>query len=528
MKSLKILISAFFLLSINSCKNFLDTEPLTLATEENSYRTADDAFKALVGCYDGIQIAWGSGVAFPLASEILSDNCYGGGGVSDGDGYPMIDEFSRDRSAADQSLYEQNWIGYYKTVNRCNTLIGKMDQISWGSDQALRNIYESETRFIRAFAYFDMVRLWGNIPLLISPSAENLPQANPDDVYKVIAEDLKFAAENLPATTYSGQSRNDFGRVTKWAAEALLARVYLYYTGYYGKTDLVGVVNKAQALSNLEDIISNGGYSLLSDFSRLWPASLDQYAGEHNSEIIYSIRFTYTSDYDGNTDGNHWMIQYGLRGTKSYPYGEGWGGATVNAKLWNAFANNDTRKTASILSIADEHIAFTKQSDQKEYTGYNIKKYIPLIDENGNSLATVIGGTDFMIGQYQDYYSIRYSDVLLMAAELGSPNAQTYFDNVRMRAYKSAFTPLTVTPENILRERQLEFAFEGIRYWDLLRQGIDQAAQTISESTTVLTGGTPSTKTISVNKILETKGLQQIPGNQITLSNGVLKQNAGW
>src|SRR5690606_28009190 len=148
---------------------------------------------------------------------------------------------------------------------------------------------------------------------------------------------------------------------------------------------------------------------------------------------------------------------------------------------------------------------------------------------DGRSVAdSLSGGGGFMITQFQDYVAIRYADVLLMAAELGSANAQTYFDAVRQRAYKTAFTPLAVSQQNIMNERRLEFALEGIRYWDLLRQGVSVAASTIAESTELPNGGTPTPKVISATKIEGTRGFQQIPRNQVTLSNGVLVQNQGW
>ena len=148
--------------------------------------------------------------------------------------------------------------------------------------------------------------------------------------------------------------------------------------------------------------------------------------------------------------------------------------------------------------------------------------------EDGSSLAVELGGTNFMIGQFQDFYAIRYADVLLMAAELGSPNAQTYFDEVRQRAYKDDFTPLALTPERLQEERRLEFALEGLRYWDLLRRGVSEAAAEIAVNTTVLNGGVEAQKTISASNIQTTNGLQQIPNKQITLSDGVLVQNPGW
>jgi hypothetical protein len=121
---------------------------------------------------------------------------------------------------------------------------------------------------------------------------------------------------------------------------------------------------------------------------------------------------------------------------------------------------------------------------------------------------------------------MRYADVLLMAAELGSPNAQSYLDQVRQRA---GLESVAATKENIMNERAVEFAFEGIRYWDLLRQGVDYAASVIAASSgSTLSGGVSDEVSIKAANIIATKGLSQIPNNQITLSNGVLKQNAGW
>ncbi|MCC9167006.1 RagB/SusD family nutrient uptake outer membrane protein [Pontibacter harenae] len=530
MKKLNILLLSLGLLSLGSCGDeFLDAEPITSVTEENFYRTPEDAYRALVGCYDGLQTVWAEGVSFPVASEIMSDNAFGGTGNSDGFGYQMLDEFNRLRSPSDQNLFGANWSAYYRAIYRCNMLITKLDQIDWAGNEELRATYEAEARFLRAFLYFDMVRLWGNIPLLTEPSRENIPQSSPEEVYAVIAEDLVFAAENLEDVPYTAQSPATYGRVTKWAAESLIGRVYLYYTGYYNQPDLAGVVNKTQALAYLEDVIANSGHGLVENFASLWPAaSLQNYAGEANKEVVFAVRYTYTSDYNGNTDGNHWMVMLGMREFASYPYGNGWGGGTVNPRLWNAYSEEDTRRAASIIAIEEEEIPFENEAKQREYTGYYIKKYTPMVDENGNSIPVNSGATNFMIGQYQDFFSIRYADVLLMAAELGSPNAQSYFDMVRRRAYQDDFTPLAVNMENIMEERRLEFAFEGLRYWDLLRQGVDVAAATIAETTTLQSGGTDITKTISASHIQETRGLQQIPFNQITLSNGVLVQNTGW
>ncbi len=529
MNRLNILYALMITLALSSCtKSFLDKEPITELTDENFYRTPDDAYKALVGCYDGLQIIWAEGVAFPVAAEVMSDNCFGGTGNADGFGYQMLDEFDRQRSPADQNLFGPNWSAYYQAIFRCNTLLSKMDEIEWNGQAELREQYEAETRFLRAYFYFDMVRLWGDIPLLTEPSAENIGRSPAAEVFSVIAADLQYAIENLGATPYTDQNSNTYGRVTKWAAEGLMGRVFLYYTGRYQQSDLVGQVSRTQALAYLEDVIAAGGFGLLDQFEELWPASLENYAGEDNRETVFGIKYTFTSDYDGNTDGNHWLVMLGMREQYHFPYGNGWGGAPVNPRLWNAYQATDTRRAASIIGIQEEGINFTNQVRQREYTGYYNKKYTPLVDENGNSVTIEKGAVNFMIGQFQDYVVLRYADILLMAAELGSGNAQAYFDQVRRRAFGDQFTPLAVNAARIQQERRLEFAFEGIRYWDLLRQGVDVAASTIAESTTVVNGGQPAAKQIQASMISTTQGFQQIPYDQITLSNGVLTQNAGW
>ena len=520
MKAIKICTIAVLLLSLGACKkSFLDTEPITTVTDVNFYKTPKDAYTALVGCYDGLQVVWSEGVALPVAAEVMSDNAFGGAGSADGYNYQMIDEFDKARSPSDQNLYERNWVLYYKALYRCNMLISKMDQIEWGDDTTLRNRYESEARFLRAYLLFDMVRLWGNIPLLTAPSAENLPQANPDEVYTVIATDLKFAADNMPATSYAAQPVTERGRVTKYAAEALLGRVFLFYTGYYAKGDLVGVVSKSQALTYMEDVVTNGGYGLVEDFAKLWPAaSVAGYAGEDNKETVFAIKYTYTSDYNGNTDGNHWMVMISMREQAIFPYGNGWGGQTVSPKLWNAYSATDTRKVASIISIVDEKLPFTNQGKTREYTGYWGKKYSVMIGEDGKPLPEGYGNPNFQIAQFQDYVSIRYADVLLMAAEaynrggIDDAKAREYLNQVRRRAFGDNNHDITASglalTDFIADERRVELFGEGHRFFDLVRTG--KAAGTIPGFTA------------GKNELFP------LPIEEIQFANGNWQQNPGY
>ena len=541
MKTSKILYTSILStgLFLSGCSaSFLDVEPMTDVLENNFYKTIDDAEMALIGCYDGYQRTSSNGnLSFTVASEILSDNCFGGTGHTDGRGYQVLDRFDKAQSPSDNNLFDGTWTDYYAGIFRCNTLLTKMEETDFGDQQNTQLRIEGETRFLRAIMYFDLVRLFGRVPLLTSPTSENVPQVEAKETYQLIVEDLKFAADNIPADAYpKSNAANNDGRVTAHAAKALLARVYLFYTGYYGVDDLA--VTKAEVLAGLEEVISSNEFALVEEFKNLWPASsyipvsndntLDrsQYAGKGNIEVVFAKKFNNTQNYNGNIDGNRWLVMLGLRNTNFSPYGQGWGACTVNPRLVNAFSDNDGRKVASIIDIEGEGIAGFDINDQREYTGYANKKYTPTSLPDGSS--NTGGDNDFQISQDQDYFVIRYADVLLMAAELGSSQAQNYFNLVRQRAYGSNFVALPVNQTNILQERRLEFAFEGIRYWDLLRQGVESAAATIAQTQNVLSGSAPDQVVINAQQIISTKGLMQIPNNQITLSNGVLTQNDGW
>lgn len=561
-------------MGLASCTaGFLDVESKKESTTDNFYRTESDAWRALIGCYDGWQCTTSSaGCAFYYASEIMADECFAGVGITDARNYQVIDRFDPSQSPSDLNILENEWKNYYAAIYRCNELLAHEDQISWTSEDT-KGTYMGECRAIRALCYFDMVRMWGNIPLFTEPVNENRPQADSDEVYNVIFSDLLYAVNNIPASAYpkSAAASND-GHITKYAASALLARVYLFYTGYYGKEPQVEGVTKASVLQGLEDFIAvaeSEGYGLVEEFKNLWPAAstswtlnestgdyeqTSTYAGDGNKEVVLAQKFNYTQDYNGNNDGNRWLVNMGLRNYLGHaPYGRGWGGCTVNPKMWTVYGTGDERREASIINLVSEGIADepdfeASYKDQREYTGYTVKKYTPMSkwtkDDASGTWSLVdevadLGEGDFQISQYQNFIVMRYADVLLMAAELGSPNAQEYLNEVRQRAYTAEdeegnltlstnYREVTATKDNIMNERMLEFAFEGQRYWDLLRQGVEYAASQIATNTAVTSGGNPDNVTIEASDIVEKQGLSQIPNNQITLSNGVLKQNTGW
>ena len=556
-------------LCLTSCADsFLDVESKTESNVDNFYSTQKDAVRALIGCYDGWrQISSNPGIGFYVSSTVMSDETFGGTGNGDGFGYQAIDAFDISKSPADANLYNTDWSDYYAGIYRCNMLIQNADKIDWSEGEESRGRIMGECHALRALLYFDLVRWFGHIPLLREPSTELMEAADPAEVYALIFEDLRYAINNIPAGAYHDGINPDakymdmasgtWGRITKQTAEGILARAYLYYTGYYGKQpgyNGEGEVTQSEALAAVEDVINSGYYSLVPDFKNLWVAAsvvpiegstgwnteLSTYAGDDNAEILLSQNFTPTQDYNGNNDSNRWLVMMGLRNlncnTFGLPYGKGWGACTVCPVYYNYFSSGDTRASASVIDLVSEGIATGSDweasvKDQREYTGYTVKKYTPMVYGNGNPATNPDGTAGFQECNPTHWVILRYADILLMAAELGSPNAQSYMDQVRARA---GLASVPVNKANIMEERKLEFAMEGLRYWDLMRlaEGGDVTALAdaimASNNQKVLNGGLDANVTYDRAKILATRGLSQIPQTQITLSNGLLKQNEGW
>ena len=536
-----------------SCSDsWLDVASKTESNSDNFYKTEEDGLRALYACYDGWQRTVSDGPSFTVyqLTETMSDECFGGTGNNDGRNTQILDRFDMNESPSYTDMHNTLWKSYYAAIFRCNEFIDKGEGIEWKTKD-LKETYMGEARAIRALCYLDMVRLWENIPLLRHATSENVEQAAPDSVYAFIFSDLKYAIANIPAKAYpKADAANNDGHVTKYGAEAMLARAYLFYSGFYGK-DPEGCT-KADALAACEDIISSGEFALVDDFNNLWPSSSEDLTGDHvglwahenstwagpgNVESVLSMKFNYTGDYNGNNDGNKFQVMVGMRtGSLVYEgYGQGWGACTVDPAFVSSYAFGDQRKDASVIDASKlEDYEKNYIADQREYTGYFTRKYTTLSkhavagDGTLQHYTETVGAGDFQISQFQDWVIVRYADVLLMAAELGSSNAQSYYDQVRKRAFGSSFTSKPVSKENIMLERKYEFAFEGIRYWDELRQGLDHAASEIAGTWDVLDGGVKSTITIKAENIKAKRGMIQIPLTQITLSNGVLKQNPGW
>lgn len=538
-------LSAF---AVTSCS--LDTESMTQQNDETAYRTLEAAELALVGCYDGWQRTISSeDVGIFMLAEFASDQAHGGLGLSDAKNNHAIDQFDLSVAPSYNNLFNADWTNYYNAIFRCNKIIANEDVTDWGTE-ADKGRVTGQARALRAILYFDLARMFGDVPLLTGPSKENIARTPAAEVYKVIFNDLKYAAANIPADAFplSARESND-GHITKYAAEALLARAYLYYTGYYGTENEAGT--KQEAIDALNDVIQNGGYELEPDYADLFmPACTkavgDTYAWETtykgkyyndgwksdiSKEVILNLKFGSTSDYDGNADGNVFQVYLGPRNVcaTSVYIASGWGACPVTKAFVDKY-KDDPRFSTCVWSC-DEAGFKADLNDTYEYTGYYTRKYAPMCFADGTrqEVGFNLGIAHMNLTYYQDWTVMRYADVLLMHSEL--TETADGLNQVHRRTYPGE--TLAYSIENIRNERAIEFAFEGLHYWDLMRYEKDgayagRAIAAAQDGAPVLNGGMEATTRFDVNNFTAKKGLMQIPNTQITLSGGVLTQNEGW
>ncbi len=331
-------------------------------------------------------------------------------------------------------------------------------------------------------------------------------------MYDQIALDLVEAIAGLPESVTAAET----GRITKWAAQALLARIYLFYNGVYGAELMAGdtTVDRAYVLAQLEDLIANSGHDLFPDYSLNF-----KLAGEFGIESVFEIAHGDTPTwwdwgYPRGGAGNLAAQMQGPRVTGSNKWNRGWSFGTVSHKL-AAFMADDPRFNYTILTEQELDGNLTKGY---QHTGYFSKKYSSDAEHWGSA-------GQFELNRTVNFRVIRFSDVLLMAAELGSPNAQSYLDRVRARV---GLDPVPASLENIFRERRLELSLEGIRYFDLIRRGMDVANQELTHSGIRGPRYEGDQQIFDVRFNTATRGFLPIPLTEIDLSAGVFQQNSGY
>lgn len=440
-----------------SCEKFLDVEPEFTQDAENYFLSPQDYELALIGAYDLLQVSY----LTQWIGEIASDHAIAGGeSVTDTQGLHDI-EFMTHNGVNNElrSVFQFNYAG----IARVNYIMENKDNIDFDG----KNRILAEARFLRAYYYFELVKYFGGVPLIIdqrlgADEVTSIDRATKGAVYDQIEADLTFAAENLD------WGRFEKGRADKGAALALLGKVHLYQDEF------------SEAADALDQVIGSGSYSLLDNFEDIWPVS-----NENNDETVFDIEY---SGLEGGSydcfvclEGNAAVGFHGIRQYNGPIYGDGNSYNLPTADLYNAFDPADPRRDITVLDI-DAFIAAQPNPGSITYaegggghTGYYNNKYIKRQNE--------IGLPDNDLTSPVNYKVIRYADVLLMAAEahnragedaLALPLINQVRDRVGMPPLSSGGSQLT---EDIWNERVLELGGEGYRFWDLVRTG--RAAQEI-------------------------------------------------
>lgn len=466
----KFMITALaVIMTMVSCsEEYLEVPAKGTNLENNYYRNQDEAFAGVVAVYDVMRKYSGGFENMATFMNAGSDDFLAGGGnASDGVGIQSFDDFTITPTTMPLSY----WSDFYQGIFRANFLLTKLPAVEM--DETLKARFAGETKALRAIYYFNLVRLFENIPLITTPldQAEfnNVPQADPSDVYALIEEDLLSAIDNLPPTVPAEQA----GRFTKGGAQALLGKVYLYQGKLPEAASLLREVNGTPGEVN------QYGNKLLDNFDELWNTD-----NKFNSESIIEVAHTNASSShwgiwgSGEDEGNSINTMVGPRSyaqlTEEAPdLPSGWSFNPVEPELYDLL-KDDPRFDATILDL--KALVAAGAADYLpgyEDTGYFLNKFIPTQDD-------VTTGTGEPILNYrQNFYVIRLADTYLMEAEaLGGtgPRAQALFDAVRARV---GLPSIPVSLSAIAAERRLELAGEGHRFFDLVRTG--KAAQALAD-----------------------------------------------
>ena len=602
-----------------ACNDMLDTDPRVTELTAATFPGKPADVEALNAATYSIMNTLGGGDQSGILNNpfywwsLMSDDCYGSGGLQDN-----VAKSLHHFTTASANQYEQDFILLYGGISRANNQIETIDNVEWkgGTDNAQRKQLLGEGYFMRGLYYMWLSQLYGDVPLITSTTIteEMQEQVSAEEaIYPQIISDF-VSAKNL----MKAERANGSGHADKFAAEAFIARAYMFWAGFYKKVadlstgdatiNLVeqegcpgGSLSKSDVVNGLKDIVSNGGYKLCEDFRSLWHYSnsllwneahdgkdhayefiadmkpencFDQPGmGNGNTEEIFQIQFMNASKWAiGGTYNNPRMYSnylscfWGLRNgatndngkrSKTYPFNQGWGQGTPSCNIWDDWSDaersgdyTDIRKKASLIDLDNELEAYTYEKDDNEESGYAVKKYADVnLDacaaDNDSWWSQCEGYSSSSLDNkqqgdhFEDFYLMRYADVLLMLSEL--TGEVSYMNQVQARAG----VPLTTTYslKALQNERRWEFALEGLRFNDMRRwSGIDSGESSYAAKALeaqrgkmIVCYGQKGAKipmahmTCSwAKRYADTNGFLPKPQAQITLMNGKMKQNPGW
>ena len=610
-----------------SCNDMLDTDPRVTDATQATFPGKIGDVEALNTATYSIMNTMGGGDADTQNPfywwEIMSDNCYGSGGLQDNKVKAMhhLVEMSVDQ-------YQQAFVLLYGGINRANNQIETIDNVNWKGQEAKRNQLLGEGYFMRGLYTLWLTQLFGDVPLITSTTITNRAEVDAETlIYPQILSDF-VSGMNLMGTAKSS------GHANKYVAAAFAARAYMFWAGFYKKVgelatgsapaiDLVKQpgcdkesLSQADIVAALKEIVGSGAYKLLEDYRSLWQYSNSMVwdeahdnedgtgnkEGTHAYEFIADMKRENCFDQPGMGNGNDeelFQIQFmnasawgidgqianggtystsrmycnylscwwalrvnGNNGNRdcTYPFTQGWGQGTPSCNIWDDWtaAENaggdaskqykDIRKLGSLIDCDHELAAYSYVKDDCEESGYAVKKWC------GVTLDALTGDTPWwhavqegfkgtldnpMQGEhFEDFYLMRYADVLLMLTELTGD--ASYMNQVQKRA---GVPETAYSLKAVQDERRWEFAFEGIRFNDMRRwSGKDggencyaaKALQAQAGKQVVVKGQVANKVSMKhmtcswAKRYADTDGFLSKPQSQITLMEGNLKQNKGW
>jgi len=494
-------------LALSGCKKFLDSPNQGSYTEDDyPYPTGAGPYDPFIfGAYNDLRSYNVHADGFIAATSIRSDDADKGSTPADGgadvismDNFPVLPSSGRANAL---------WKGYYGLITKCNQTIFQVDSNrNIPATEAVKVLAKAEARFLRGYAYFNLVRFFGRVPkfdrFFENPAEQNnIPQSSTAALYTFIEEDLTYAAQNLP----DSWEPKFIGRVTRAAAHGLLAKVYITQQKW----------SLAQQSAQL--VISSGLYDLSTTYDKIFTEE-----GENSKESIFEIQAT-ASASEREKNGIQYASIQGVRGANNWNLGWGWN--VPSAQLEAAYEPNDPRKARTIL--------YASTSTQEGYSLYNEKMPLyPTEVPNPRYNHKVLGSPNLRntisrASWWMNVRILRYADVVLMYAEAANELGQTAealqaLNQVRERARRGApdgtLPDITATGQEELRqsirhERRIELAMEHERFFDIVRWGI---AESVFHA-----AGKPNYQDFR-DKLLP------IPTEQIDLSKNVLTQNPGY
>ncbi|HEX8904366.1 MAG TPA: RagB/SusD family nutrient uptake outer membrane protein [Longimicrobiaceae bacterium] len=532
-RHLRWALAALLAAGTAGCKDVLREDPVDFVGPENFYRNATDALAAVNASYAAL--VWApSGATWAGAS---ADDYYGRNmymipeymteamtsRFSTGNERGQFDVF---QFGSNHAYLQGTWFAIYHAINRANAVVGHVPQIDM--DTALRTRIVGEAKFLRALHYFNLARMWGNVPLKLTETSSldslQIPQASEAEVYEAIISDLQDAIAALPLR--SGYTTTDLGRATKGAAQTLLGKVYLQR----GATGVGTAADFAAAEAQLRAVIASGQYLLDPNYGSLFDGT-----NEASKEIIFDIQNIRAENRGGRLMSHIGPARTGFNGTNN--------SFQVEFPFFNSYASTDKRRDASWLmsyTRKDGTVATWSFTATNPANSYGSTGPVPRKFWDPQTAGT---GMD-----EPNYPLLRYADVLLMLAEAineqAGPTGEAvgFVNQVRARAGLAALGSADIASkaafrDAIFRERRWELVFEGHGFFDSQRNWAWAKARVeanMKAGLTVANGGSNANKspfTSAVPKafteITDKFRHFPIPDRAIEL-NPLLKQNPGW